>query len=139
MSGDNSLPPDTPKGPRSMTEEPKADSCGTSNNPGNFNYSGPAALTMDSVTSQSPGVYRTFPPQPQPRTLSVEKQSPSEIMHERQARGEAVFGWVEARKRDWEHIDAETIIIGHDIFNDLKVLDMDHERVVDTQSLVARE
>ena len=51
------------------------------------------------------------------------------------ARGEALAGWIEARKEVWKYIDADTILVGHSLHNDLDVLRMVHTRVVDSAIL----
>lgn len=51
------------------------------------------------------------------------------------ARGEALEGWQKARDALWEYIDADTIVIGHALQNNLRVLRMIHPRVVDSEIL----
>ncbi|PYH46220.1 uncharacterized protein BP01DRAFT_391058 [Aspergillus saccharolyticus JOP 1030-1] len=49
--------------------------------------------------------------------------------------GTALRGWVAARRALWEYIDAETVLIGHALQNDLNALGIIHPRVVDSQIL----
>lgn len=51
------------------------------------------------------------------------------------ANGQALHGWEEARAELWKIIDSETILVGHALQNDLKVLRMIHTRVVDSEIL----
>ena len=44
-------------------------------------------------------------------------------------------GWREAREELFKHIDADTVLIGHSLDNDLSVLRMLHLQVVDSQIL----
>lgn len=47
----------------------------------------------------------------------------------------ALLGWKQARAELWKYIDADTILIGHSLHNDLDVLRMIHNRVVDSEIL----
>jgi DNA polymerase III epsilon subunit-like protein len=49
--------------------------------------------------------------------------------------GRTVDGWQAARALLWQHIDEDTILIGHSLNNDLNVLGMIHTRVVDSAIL----
>ncbi|KAJ0419434.1 ribonuclease H-like domain-containing protein [Aspergillus carlsbadensis] len=51
------------------------------------------------------------------------------------ASGQAIFGWEAARKALWEHVDANTVLIGHSLDNDLRVLRILHFKVVDSAIL----
>ncbi|KAI1771054.1 ribonuclease H-like domain-containing protein [Hypoxylon cercidicola] len=51
--------------------------------------------------------------------------------------GEALDGWPAARAKLFEFADAETILVGHSLNNDLKVLRIYHPRVVDSCILIA--
>lgn len=51
--------------------------------------------------------------------------------------GEALDGWPAARAKLFEFADADTILVGHSLNNDLKVLHISHNRVVDSCILVA--
>lgn len=46
--------------------------------------------------------------------------------------GQTLVGWAGARQELWKHIDADTILIGHALHNDLDSLRMIHHRVVDS-------
>ena len=46
--------------------------------------------------------------------------------------GTCIFGRDSARKKVWDFVGPETIVIGHSLNNDLKVLRWIHEKVVDT-------
>lgn len=52
--------------------------------------------------------------------------------------GRALQGWVAAREALWKYIDAETIIVGHALQNDLNVLGIFHPRIVDTAILASQ-
>lgn len=64
----------------------------------------------------------------------VTRQSMSEAIEQ----GQALRGWVAAREALWEFIDAETIIVGHALQNDLNVLGIFHPRIVDTAILASQ-
>jgi len=49
--------------------------------------------------------------------------------------GKALDGWEAARQEVWKFIDADTIIIGHAVKNDLDVLGMIHHQIVDSAIL----
>lgn len=49
--------------------------------------------------------------------------------------GKTLNGWKGARDALWEHIDAETILVGHALQHDLDVLRTIHTRVVDSSIL----
>jgi len=49
--------------------------------------------------------------------------------------GKALDGWERARQEVWKFVDADTIIIGHAVKNDLDVLGMIHHQVVDSAIL----
>ena len=51
------------------------------------------------------------------------------------AQGNTLNGWKGARDALWEHIDAETILVGHALQHDLDVLRMVHTRIVDSRIL----
>ncbi|KAI9768887.1 MAG: hypothetical protein M1839_003864 [Geoglossum umbratile] len=51
------------------------------------------------------------------------------------AQGQALDGWQEARQELWSHVDADTVLIGHSLQNDLDVLRVVHTRVVDSAIL----
>jgi len=51
------------------------------------------------------------------------------------ARGEALAGWREAREELWKFVDADTVLIGHSLQNDLDVLRVIHAKVVDSAIL----
>ncbi|XXH02051.1 hypothetical protein Hte_008416 [Hypoxylon texense] len=59
------------------------------------------------------------------------------MMDAARVRGEALDGWPAARAKLYEFADADTILIGHSLDNDLKVLHMAHSRVVDSAIVVA--
>ena len=46
-------------------------------------------------------------------------------------------GWDGARQMLWDYMDADTVLIGHSIQNDLNVLGMFHSRIVDSSILTA--
>ncbi|RAO64750.1 uncharacterized protein BHQ10_000762 [Talaromyces amestolkiae] len=52
--------------------------------------------------------------------------------------GQTLRGWAAAREALWEYIDAETIIVGHALQNDLNVLGIFHPRIVDTAILASQ-
>jgi DNA polymerase III epsilon subunit-like protein len=60
------------------------------------------------------------------------------IMSEAIEQGQALRGWAAAREALWEYIDAETIIVGHALQNDLNVLGIIHPRIVDTAILASQ-
>ncbi|PCG98059.1 Zinc finger, C2H2 [Penicillium occitanis (nom. inval.)] len=64
----------------------------------------------------------------------VTRQSMSEAIEQ----GRALRGWAAARDALWEYIDAETIIVGHALQNDLNVLGIFHPRIVDTAILASQ-
>ncbi|KAJ5973755.1 hypothetical protein N7481_010965 [Penicillium waksmanii] len=53
------------------------------------------------------------------------------------ASGEALRGWKAARQKLWQFMDADTILIGHSLDNDLEVLGILHHNIVDTAILTA--
>ncbi|MCJ1389863.1 hypothetical protein MMC18_002720 [Xylographa bjoerkii] len=56
-------------------------------------------------------------------------------MAEAEAQGKALKGWQEARFELWKYIDADTILVGQSLQNDLHVLRMIHTMVVDSAIL----
>jgi hypothetical protein len=60
------------------------------------------------------------------------------LLQEMKRQGRTVDGWQAARKLLWQHVDEDTILIGHSLYHDLKVLGMIHTRVVDSE-IVTRE
>jgi hypothetical protein len=54
------------------------------------------------------------------------------LLMEMKRQGRTVDGWQQARALLWEHIDENTILIGHALNNDLNVLGMIHTRIVDS-------
>ncbi|KAL2795441.1 hypothetical protein BJX66DRAFT_302078 [Aspergillus keveii] len=54
------------------------------------------------------------------------------ILREKKREGKVISGWRAARTLLWSFIDAQTILIGHSLNNDLAVLGMVHTRVVDS-------
>lgn len=52
-----------------------------------------------------------------------------------EARKETLSGWRGARAEVWRHIDADTILVGHSLQNDLDALRMIHTRVADSAIL----
>ena len=52
-------------------------------------------------------------------------------------RGKTLNGWREARAEIWKHIDADTVLVGHALQNDLDVLRMIHLHIVDS-AIIAR-
>ena len=61
-----------------------------------------------------------------------------QMMSEARAQGHTVNGWIEARSELWRHIDAETVLVGQSLRNDLDVLGMLHTRIVDSAILAAK-
>ncbi|KAL4866238.1 hypothetical protein BDV12DRAFT_173319 [Aspergillus spectabilis] len=57
------------------------------------------------------------------------------ILREQKQRGNVIEGWKAARELVWHFIDAQTILIGHSLNNDLSVLGMVHTQVVDSAIL----
>ncbi|GKZ77663.1 hypothetical protein AnigIFM56816_011403 [Aspergillus niger] len=53
------------------------------------------------------------------------------------ANGDALRGWMGARRALWDFIDNDTVLIGHDIKNDLNCLGIIHPRIVDSTILTA--
>jgi len=51
--------------------------------------------------------------------------------------GEALAGWQAARQELWNFVNADTIIVGHAVKNDLDVLGIIHHRIVDS-AIVAK-
>ncbi|KAL2859028.1 ribonuclease H-like domain-containing protein [Aspergillus pseudodeflectus] len=51
------------------------------------------------------------------------------------ASGQAIFGWEAARQALWENADANTVLIGHSLDNDLRILRILHFQVVDSAIL----
>ncbi|KAF7954716.1 hypothetical protein EAE96_005835 [Botrytis aclada] len=60
-------------------------------------------------------------------------------LNEAVSQGQALDGWEEARSKLWEFIDANTILIGHALGNDLDALRIIHPRVVDSAILAKKE
>ena len=60
------------------------------------------------------------------------------LLEEMERQGRTVNGWQAARELLWQHIDEDTILIGHSLHHDLKVLGMIHVRVVDS-AIVTKE
>jgi hypothetical protein len=60
------------------------------------------------------------------------------LLEEMKRQGQTVDGWQAARELLWQHIDEDTILIGHSLHHDLKALGMIHVRVVDS-AIVTRE
>ncbi|KAI0179651.1 ribonuclease H-like domain-containing protein [Hypoxylon sp. FL1284] len=58
-------------------------------------------------------------------------------MRTAKASGKALDGWPAARARLFEFADANTILVGHSLNNDLRVLHVSHTRVIDSCILVA--
>lgn len=48
------------------------------------------------------------------------------------AEGRALRGWPQTRTELWKHVDANTILVGHALNNDLEVLRVRHARIVDS-------
>lgn len=59
------------------------------------------------------------------------------MMREARNTGKALNGWPAARAKLFELADAETILVGHALNHDLKVLYVSHKRVVDSSLLVS--
>ncbi|KAI1385965.1 ribonuclease H-like protein [Hypoxylon trugodes] len=59
-------------------------------------------------------------------------------MTEAQVSGKILYGWPKAREELFRHADENTILLGHALNNDLKVLHIIHKRVVDS-GIVAAE
>ncbi|KAL2802559.1 ribonuclease H-like domain-containing protein [Aspergillus granulosus] len=57
------------------------------------------------------------------------------LLREKMLEGNVIKGWKAARDRLWQFINAQTILIGHSLNNDLAVLGMVHTRVVDSAIL----
>ena len=53
-------------------------------------------------------------------------------MNEARSRGACIFGRDKARRKVWEYVGPETIVIGHSLNNDLASLRWIHRKVVDT-------
>ncbi|KAL4966367.1 ribonuclease H-like domain-containing protein [Aspergillus stella-maris] len=53
------------------------------------------------------------------------------------AAGQALDGWPGAQQALWQYADAETILIGHSLHNDLKALRIIHPKIVDSAILTA--
>ena len=53
------------------------------------------------------------------------------------AKGEALLGWRAARQRLWGFIDEGTVLIGHSLHHDLKVLGLIHTNIVDSAILTS--
>ncbi|KAI1139411.1 ribonuclease H-like protein [Hypoxylon sp. FL0543] len=53
------------------------------------------------------------------------------------ASGQVLNGWLAARAKLFEFADADTILVGHSLNHDLRVLHIAHKRVVDSAILVA--
>ena len=51
---------------------------------------------------------------------------------EAKSRGNCLPSWRAARAKLWEYIDADTILIGHCLENDLQILRLAHTRIIDT-------
>ncbi|PYI08302.1 ribonuclease H-like protein [Aspergillus sclerotiicarbonarius CBS 121057] len=49
--------------------------------------------------------------------------------------GTALRGWEAARRALWEHVDKDTVLIGHALQNDLSTMGIIHSQVVDSQIL----
>lgn len=62
----------------------------------------------------------------------------SDLLKVMKAEGRMVDNWKIARAMLWQFIDANTILIGHSLDNDLSALGMIHNRVVDT-AIVTKE
>ncbi|GAB1214977.1 hypothetical protein ATERTT37_004159 [Aspergillus terreus] len=54
------------------------------------------------------------------------------VLAEKERQGKSIMGWRAARNLLWQFIDAQTILIGHSLNNDLAVLGMVHTCVVDS-------
>jgi hypothetical protein len=53
-------------------------------------------------------------------------------------RGTALNGWREARSKLWELMGSETVLIGHNLKNDLEILRMIHTKIVDSAILTSK-
>jgi hypothetical protein len=60
------------------------------------------------------------------------------LLEEMKRQGRTVDGWQAAREFLWQYVDEDTILTGHSLYHDLKVLGMIHTRVVDSE-IVTRE
>lgn len=58
-------------------------------------------------------------------------------MNRARAEGRALNGWHHARQVLWEYVDADTVLMGHSLQNDLKVLGFYHSKIVDSQILTS--
>ncbi|KAI0379480.1 ribonuclease H-like protein [Hypomontagnella monticulosa] len=58
-------------------------------------------------------------------------------INEAKANGTALDGWPVARAKLFEFADASTVLVGHSLNHDLRVLHVAHKRVVDSGMLVA--
>lgn len=58
-------------------------------------------------------------------------------MNEARANGKALDGWPVARAKLFEFADEDTVLVGHSLNHDLKVLHISHKQVVDSGVLVA--
>ena len=58
--------------------------------------------------------------------------SPKDL-HQARKQGKALKGFKGARAELFKHIDSKTILVGHALENDLKVLRIAHDSIVDTQ------
>lgn len=56
----------------------------------------------------------------------------AKAMAEATARGNVLPGWEAARAELWKYIDADTVLIGHSLHNDLNILKILHTRIVDS-------
>ncbi len=54
------------------------------------------------------------------------------VLAEKKREGKLIKDWQAARDLLWQFIDAQTVLIGHSLNNDLAVLGMVHTRVVDS-------
>ena len=54
-------------------------------------------------------------------------------LHRARSQRAALKGFEGARDKSFEHIDSSTILVGHALENDLRVLRMAHDLIVDTQ------
>lgn len=54
------------------------------------------------------------------------------VLAEKKREGKLIKGWQAARDLLWQFIDAQTVLVGHSLNNDLAVLGMVHTRVVDS-------
>jgi DNA polymerase III epsilon subunit-like protein len=57
------------------------------------------------------------------------------ILREKKREGKVISGWRAARNLLWSFIDAQTVLIGHSLNNDLAVLGMVHTHVVDSATM----